>query len=97
MVAKAPDPMERCMFNRKKFWLKVAFTLLFVALEVFTFRHSVITAFEQPSAGAVVRAVGSQLSLVLCLGFLWFGGRTRISEDAGWGALALFTLIVSLP
>jgi len=86
--------MKTCMTNRTKFWLKVAFTLLFIAVEIFTFHQSVVTAFEQPPAGAIVRAIGFQLSFVLGLGFLWFGGRTRISEDAGWGALALFTLIV---
>ena len=84
------------MTTRTKFWLKVGVTLLFIAVEIFTFRHSVMTAFRQPSVSATVIAVGSQLSFVLGLGGLLYGGRSRVAENAGWGSLALFTLIVSL-
>jgi len=82
------------MSTRTKFCLKVGVTLLSIAVEVFTFRHSVITAFTQPSASATVIAVGSQLSFLLGLAGLW--NRTRVAQDVGWGSLMLFTLIVSL-
>jgi hypothetical protein len=84
------------MTTRTKFWLKFGATLLFVAVEIFTFHHSVLTAFERPSVNATAIAIGSQFSLILWLGCLWFGGSTRATDDAGWGSLAMFTLIVTL-
>jgi len=82
------------MTTRTKFWLKVGVTVLFVAVEVLTFRHSVMTAFTQPSASATVIAIGSQLSFMFGLAGLW--NRTRVAQNAGWGSLFMFTLIVSL-
>jgi hypothetical protein len=83
------------MTTRTKTWLKIAMTLLFIAVEVFAFSYYVTPAFEQPSLGHIVRAVGSQSCFVLSLLFLWFGERTRISWDAGWGALGLSALLFS--
>lgn len=71
-------------------------TILFIAVEVFTFSYLVTPAFEQPSLGHIVRGVGTQSCFVLSLLFLWFGERTHITWDAGWGALGLSTLLVSL-
>ena len=82
------------MTPRTKFWLKVGATLLIIAVEVFTFRHSVIAAFAQPSVSATVIAISSQLSFVLGLAGLW--NRTRVAQQAGCGSLFMFTLIVSL-
>jgi hypothetical protein len=84
------------MSTRTQFWLKVGVTFLFIAVEIFTFPHSVMTAFRQPSVSATTIALGSQLSFVLGLSGLWYGGRARVAEDAGWGSLVLFTLIVTL-
>ena len=84
------------MNTRAKFRLKVLMTVLFVIGEVLTFGHSVVPAFEQGSVGHVLRGVGTQTCFVLAVLFLWFGERTRISFDAGWGALALGTLIFGL-
>lgn len=84
------------MTTRTKIWLKIVVTILFIATEVFTFGYSVMPVFGQPSLGHIVRGVGTQSCFVLSLLFLWFGERTRISWNTGWGALGLFTLLVSL-
>ena len=84
------------MTTRTKFWLKIVMTVLFVAVEVFTFSQSVVPAFEEPSLGHVLRACGTQICFVLALLFLWLGERTRISQEVGWGGLAMAALIFGL-
>lgn len=77
-----------------KFWLKVAVTLLVIAVEAFTFRHLVVPAFAEPSLSAAVLAAATQLSFVLGLAGLW--NRARVAQDAGCGSLLMFMLMVSL-
>jgi len=83
------------MTTRSKLWLKVAATILFTAVEMVTFRHSVVPAFAHATVHQILLAVGSQLSFAIGLGGLWVG-RTRIAEDTGWASLCAFVLIVCL-
>jgi hypothetical protein len=80
------------MNPQQKLWLKVAATILFTALEIDTFGHTVIPAFAQATPPHIILAAGSQLSFAIGLFGLWFG-RTRIWEEAGWTSLVLFVLI----
>jgi len=83
------------MNSKQKLWLKLAATIMFLSVEVVTFRHAVLPAFAQSNLGQICIALGSQLALGIGLAGLWLG-RTRIAEDAGWASLGVFTLIVSL-
>jgi hypothetical protein len=88
--------VKKCMTVRTKFWLKIVMTVLFVAVEILTFSHSVAPAFEQPSVSHALRACGTQISFFIALLFLWFGERTRVSQESGWGGLAMAGLIFGL-
>lgn len=81
------------MNSQQKVWLKLAATVMFVSVEVVTFRHAVLPAFAQGNLEQICIALGSQLALGIGLAGLWLG-RTRITEDAGWASLGVFILIV---
>ncbi len=83
------------MNNRAGMLPKIGASLLFIAVEVITFRNTVVPAFRLSSVSHTIVAAGSQLGFMIGVAFLWFG-RGRAAEHAAWSSLGAFLLIAAL-